>query len=349
MYISKADFLKEIRSFVSDGNTEEALDLLVVHISDFASYYSNDIYMLKGQLQRLKKQYAWQGILESNDYERLISRINLSILEMADKIEKVLIHSGNRRRGHLLHKIPSKMMLDVEVECIVRIAYLLEQLIENIVIDNDTIFQEVQISDVMIVELLDDNQHKVFEVRTNTDEEQFIINEEYTQWSFKVRPLKEGVFPLLLKVGVVETINGRERKRNILIEKQINVSIEASGIESENFNIVSVEDKYLFERIIKSDGIKSTSTINHSDNENILILNEENSSSSINDPREMKNMTKVFDLNDLDQEHEIRIEYDRNGKITRIRKIRRNERANASFLLLILIILVILGLFVLKN
>ena len=207
--MNKSEFLKHLRELIGEGRTEEALDFFKTHIEHFATYFSNDIVMLKSQFISAKNQFLLKGVIENAEFARIVSKVNLAILEIADKIEKQSDHLlGIQRRGHLLHKIPSKMVKEKETKCIIRIAYTLEQLLIGLTIDNDTIFQAIQVTGLMSVELIDDNQTKIFEIRTSTDEEQFIIHEECTQWIFKVRPLRIGNFPLLLKIGAVEVING---------------------------------------------------------------------------------------------------------------------------------------------
>jgi Fe2+ transport system protein B len=118
-------------------------------------------------------------------------------------------------------------------------------------VDADTVVQVIQVTGLMSVELVDDNEIKTFEIRTSTDEEQFIIQDECTQWIFKVRPLRVGNFPLLLKIGAVEVINGKERKRNIIVEKEINITIEKEYIEESKFEIIYLENERYLEDIKK--------------------------------------------------------------------------------------------------
>jgi hypothetical protein len=49
----------------------------------------------------------------------------------------------------------------------------------------------------------------------------------------------------------------------------------------------------------------------------------------------------IIDLNNLDDNHEIRFEYDENGNLTRIRKVNRYESFSASILVVVLIGLVL--------
>jgi hypothetical protein len=245
--MNKSEFLKVLRDLVGEGRTEDAFDFLHDHIKDFAAYFVNDVVMLKNQFVSAKNQFSVKGIIENSEFGRISARVNLAILELADKIEKKSETTDLQRKGHLLHKIPSKMIKDRETKCIVRIAYFLEHLFVGLTIDDNITVQVIQITKLMSVELLDDNETKIFEIRTSTDEEQFTIHEECTQWIFHVRPIRTGNFPLLLKIGAVEVINGKERKRNLIIEKEIIITVESNIKVEDNFEIISWEDENFVE------------------------------------------------------------------------------------------------------
>lgn len=247
--MNKSEFLKHLRNLVGEGRVEEALDFLSANIRDFAAYFSNDVVMLKSQFVSAKNQFLLKGVIENTEFGRITARVNSVILEIADKIEKNVDTLENQRKGHLLHKIPSRMVKEKETKCIIRIAYFLEQLLIGLTIDEDTVFQAIQVTKLMSVELLDDNEERTFEIRTSTDEEQFIILEDCTQWIFKVRPLRVGCFPLLLKIGAVEIINGKERKRNIIIEKEIKISVNDSEVDETEFSVISIEDENSLHKI----------------------------------------------------------------------------------------------------
>lgn len=247
--MNKSEFLKCLRDLIGEGRTEDALDLLFDNINEYARYFANDVVMLKSQYHSAKGQFLLKGVIENAEFGRITAKVNLAILELADKIEKKSQKFDVQRKGHLLHQIPSTMVKDKETKCIIRIAYFLEHLYIGLTIDEDTVAQVIQVTGLMSVELLDDNEIKTFEIRTSTDEEQFIILEDFTQWIFKVRPLRIGYFPLLLKIGAVEIINGKERKRNIIIEKEINITIETPQQDETGFVVVSLEDKNYLKEI----------------------------------------------------------------------------------------------------
>lgn len=241
--MNKSELIERLRNLVGEGRTEDALDLLSDNIYISAKNFANDVVMLKSQYHSAKSQFLLNGVIENAEFNRIVARVNLAILVIADRIELGDKTFGTKKeKGHLMHKIPSIMIKDKEAKCVIRIAYFLENLYIGLTINDDTITQAIQVTGLMSVELLDDNEVKTFEIRTSTDEEQFIIHEEFTEWIFKVRPLRVGNFLLVLKIGAVELINGKERKRNIIIEKEIKISIEPSNVTNEKFVLISLNE-----------------------------------------------------------------------------------------------------------
>jgi hypothetical protein len=90
------------------------------------------------------------------------------------------------------------------------------------------VIEDVRIADVMSVELVDFNETPAFQIRTITEEEQFVVTDDYTQWLFMVKALREGKYPLTLKVSVIEQIDGKDRKRDIVLEKEIFIVSQAT-------------------------------------------------------------------------------------------------------------------------
>ena len=137
--------------------------------------------------------------------------------------------------GHLLYKIPLTMSHNEKSSCLVRIA-IEKSAITKYLEMNDGVKQSglEKVSDVMQVELLDPSMSDAFKIQGFNDPEQLILKKGYTEWRFEVMPLKSGVFPLLLKVAVLILVNGKERKREITLEKEINVTtvnVEKKEIE----------------------------------------------------------------------------------------------------------------------
>ncbi len=246
--MDKAQFLKHLRELVGEGNIGEALDWLSKNASEYTNKFGNDILMLKSRFSLAKNQFVIGSIIEFREYGQIISGVSFAILELADKIEKEVTNPKFYRKGQILHKIPSKMTVNIEVKCIIRVAYEIIALIKKIKVDSETEVQEIQVAEIMSVELLDNNKSNIFNIRTCTDEEQFLIHDDFTQWIFFVQPLVQGRYPLLMKIAVVEQINGKERKRNIVFEKEINIeSKEIAPKETiftnTNIKIISITEK----------------------------------------------------------------------------------------------------------
>lgn len=223
--MTKLEFIQSIRQFIADGKTEDALHLLREKISDYDTSILTDATILESRFQNAKSDFVMKGILPREDYDRTVAQVNFAILELLEKIEKTTILQANTAKnkssGRILHNIPGIMPLGRESRCIVRIAFDDETLTRDFQLTKDTVIQSVRIAEVMGVELLDFNETPAFQIRTITEEEQFLACDDYTQWIFQVKPIREGKFPLTLKVAVIEEIDGRERKRDIVLEKEV--------------------------------------------------------------------------------------------------------------------------------
>lgn len=223
--MTKIEFIQSIRQFIADGKTEDALHLLREKISDYDTAILTDATILESRFQNAKSDCVIKGILAREDYDRTVAQVNFAILELLEKIEKTTILQSNTAKnkssGRILHNIPGIMPLGRESRCIVRIAFDDETLTRDFQLTKDTIIQSVRIAEVMGVELLDFNETPAFKIRTITEEEQFLASDDFTQWIFQVKPIMEGKFPLTLKVAVIEEIDGRERKRDIVLEKEV--------------------------------------------------------------------------------------------------------------------------------
>ncbi|MCO6490301.1 MAG: hypothetical protein J5I98_17945 [Phaeodactylibacter sp.] len=177
------------------------------------------------------------GTLSNEDLQLEYNRIRMSLLETIDalSVEDFRQPMGQspdeRKRGYLLHKIPPQMQVGKEEECIIRLAYEQAAIVQDIELSEEVEVKQVTVSKIMQAELIDPNAEPAFAIRTYSDEEQFLQEGEYTEWKFWVEPLREGTFALLLKISVVEVIEGRERTRNLTWEEKVQIVTEAPQIE----------------------------------------------------------------------------------------------------------------------
>jgi uncharacterized protein (TIGR02145 family) len=128
-------------------------------------------------------------------------------------------------RGGLLYSIPGGMEVGQESRCEVRIAFDKAALLADFDISKEHAVRDIRVSNLMEVELMDPapGGAAAFAVRTLSSAEQFIDPNDYTQWIFYVKALREGIYPLALKVTVIEVVDGKERRKEIVLEENIEV------------------------------------------------------------------------------------------------------------------------------
>jgi Effector-associated domain 11 len=223
--MTKSKFIETIRQRIADGETEEALELFRQHISEYDDSLLTDATLLQSRFQTAYSGFVIKNILPREDFDRTVAQVNYAILELLEKIEKdaVISQGGpkDKTSGRILHNIPGTMPLSKETRCIIRLAYDDASLTRDFKITNDTVVQNIRIAEVMSVDLLDFNEVPAFQIRTLNGAEQFLASDDYTQWLFMVKPILEGKYSLTLKVAVIEQIDGKERKRDIVLEKEI--------------------------------------------------------------------------------------------------------------------------------
>ncbi|TXF91224.1 hypothetical protein FUA23_03100 [Neolewinella aurantiaca] len=137
--------------------------------------------------------------------------------------------------GHLLYKVPPVMELRKAYHCIIRIAHELNHVLDGIKMDESTGLGQVSVSEVMEIEVIDPSApgNPAFDIVLLSDGEQFVDEYSATEWVFNVRPLREGTHSLALKISVLLTINGKERTKNIVHQREISVRAEAAVADVE--------------------------------------------------------------------------------------------------------------------
>ena len=234
--MNKAEFILTIRQLIADGKTDDALAIMRANIVNFDPTLVTGITLLESRHTNVSNDFTIKGILPREDYDRTVAQINYALLEIVEKLEKSVVLPTspvkNKTNGRILHNIPGTMPLGKEKRCIVRIAYDDETLLRDLQADENTTIQDVRIAEVMNVDLVDFNEIPAFAIRTLNDEEQFVADDDYTQWLFMVKALREGRYPLTLKVSVIEEVNGKERKRDIVLEKEVFIISELEQPEA---------------------------------------------------------------------------------------------------------------------
>ena len=224
------DSLRE--SLAKDG-LSNALSTLKKALPEQTEKY-NLVFQLETRLNRINKDRI-KGILSQEQLEIAYNRLSDDILSLINNlgVEDFEIPSASaaqtgKKSGAVLYQIPRKMELDPEktYRCIVRLAFNEEVIVENLDLNKDTVLKPVRVSEIMEVELKDPNDAPAFTIQLINSAEQFLEENAYTEWQFKVKPIRTGELPLLLVVAVKEYIRNRPVKREIVLEEIIHVVAE---------------------------------------------------------------------------------------------------------------------------
>lgn len=238
----------EWRRLITTGIGEAIADLKK-HLPDFSPHY-NALLLIEGRLNDANLK-SIQNLLSDDalqiEYNQIRADLLLLVSSLAVRDFALPQGATGPKTGSLLYKIPRQMQLQQKTKCIVRLAFDQADIIRNIELGSDVRIQSVRVAEVMQVELIDPSAAKPFEIFTVSDEEQFLETDDYTEWIFYVKPILEGAFPLVLKISVVEIVQGRERVRNITWEETINIQASApaeadSAFRSTGISVSPVPD-----------------------------------------------------------------------------------------------------------
>ncbi len=160
------------------------------------------------------------------EYNRIREVLLTLIDDLAEQDFRVGKANASHKNGSLLYQVPAKMKVGLETKCIIRLAHDDAKIIQNIELTPETKISNIRISKIMHVDLIDHQAGENFLIRTYHEQEQFLETDDYTEWVFFVQALRDGYFPLVLKISIVEVIENKERLKNIIFEEQVLVSTE---------------------------------------------------------------------------------------------------------------------------
>lgn len=215
---------------------KELKELLPIGSARFSEFIQ-----LESRLQEANKSKL-KGIISQEELQLYYNRIRDDLIEfiqslkLADFSKEEKGNPKQARQGSLLYNIPDRMKISAEAKCVIRLAYDEDVIIGNIELAPSVVLKTVRVAEVMQAELLDPAGDPAFTIRSLSTEEQFLEEEAYTEWIFYVTPLKAGTFPLMIKVSVVEIIQGRERVREIVWEEEVEIfttAVKAAAVISD--------------------------------------------------------------------------------------------------------------------
>lgn len=194
-----------------------------------------DVLLLESRQNEANRKRL-RNLLSDEELRRLYAQIRQDIMDLLDALQEDDFDAeavakkekeAGPEKGNILYRIPDQMQMGAWTNCIVRISFEEEKLVENIDLDEHVQLDEIRISEVMRVELIDPDEDPPFSIQTIHSAEQFIDRDTYTEWLFRVKPLRQGTFPLLLKVSVIELIMGKERKRELVLTEEVIITAAA--------------------------------------------------------------------------------------------------------------------------
>lgn len=194
-----------------------------------------DVLLLESRQNEANRKRL-RNLLSDEELRRLYAQIRQDIMDLLDALQEEDFDAEavaqketepGPERGNILYRIPDQMQMGEWTNCVVRISFEEEKLVENIDLDEHVQLDEIRISEVMRVELIDPDDKPPFSIQAVHSAEQFIDRDTYTEWLFRVKPLREGTFPLLLKVSVIELIMGKERKRELVLTEEVIITAAA--------------------------------------------------------------------------------------------------------------------------
>ncbi|QQS31029.1 MAG: hypothetical protein IPM47_08950 [Sphingobacteriales bacterium] len=134
------------------------------------------------------------------------------------------------KQGKVLYLIPEQMELLKRHNCLIRIApeeISLDELKKGIKNISEANIQDIRIDSLMKAEIIDDTDGEYFDINLIGDLEQAIEEDGYTDWQYSIKPLKEGVHSLWLKISVMVRIPELDKlafKNIVVLDKKIMVS-----------------------------------------------------------------------------------------------------------------------------
>ena len=227
-----ADLIRRIRDLIAEGDLESALRTLRDALPETVAKYELAFSLLMRYNMAVRERI--RGALNFDESELAMGRISSALMELLGGLEPRDFAAADNasRNGHILYKIPPEMLLQHKHRCVVRLAFEEAVLVKNIEISG-TVIKPIRISEVMEVEMLDPNESPTFQIRPINSAEQFVEKGDFSEWIFMVRPLIAGEWPLMLRVKVIEVVNGRERQKEIVLEEIIAVNADRATVAAQ--------------------------------------------------------------------------------------------------------------------
>ncbi len=198
---------KELDNLADTRKVQEDINLYTDirgAIDDLAGKLSN-MNTLTVEIMRAK---AYQPLLESLLAQREKPKSNPA--------------TPSKKEGKVLYHIPGMMQVNSWTRCTVRLAWEEILLTEGLKIpEKERTIESIRLGSVMQVSLNEGRDGHNFEIKPLNNEEQFIAEDDFTEWLFDVKALSTGNFTLILRVTLIQIIDGKERKKDVVLERNV--------------------------------------------------------------------------------------------------------------------------------
>lgn len=237
------DFLANLRELLLD-DLSGAIKLLLNALPERGGPHDVALALL-GHLRDADKQRL-RGTLSNDDLQLQYNQIRSAFIDLLSSLEDYDFKGRANKasdgkpaaEGTLLYNIRDTMPLREETRCVVRIAVDPSMVKDGLPADTEPTLKDLhRISELMQVEVFDPSPNGIFTVRSISTSEQLVEKEGFTEWIFFVAPQKEGRFPLVVKVAVIELLHGQEHKKEIVLEEMVEVLAEVKGEKPESFKV----------------------------------------------------------------------------------------------------------------
>jgi len=148
------------------------------------------------------------------------------------------IECRSKELGQIVYEIASNMIIHKASKCTVRIAKSDFDL-DTLKPSDISAFEQIKISEIMKVFLIDPTNGKNFEINSLSNNEQIIQADEYTEWLFNVIPLRKGLLDLYLRVTIVEILKGYGEKSKDIIVLNRSIKVKSNSIISTLISMIN--------------------------------------------------------------------------------------------------------------
>lgn len=219
---------QSLRELVTDDGMEAALSELEKHLPTDVPKY-NALLQLRARHKEIDNQRIKNVVSNEQatlQYDKLRDDI-LTFFSGLQESDFSVETAKKANMGSVLYRIPDKMQHQKKSKCIVRVAYLEELLKDKLDTTVDVVIEALKVSKNMEVKLVDEEgDGEYFEITSRSTPEQFLVQDEFTEWTFFVKPLEIGTYPLALIISLIIYEDGKDRKKDITLERVINVVTE---------------------------------------------------------------------------------------------------------------------------